>query len=126
MTTILSARGIEMKVSNHVLDKIPYFDSLMSGRWDTTNNHHISSSNDSNNTRKPNDETIPVDLDHQLLYPCIAYADSDYKDPSLLLTKLSRSQCGAKVVDLARMLCMPIPTVNTLEELMALEELYVI
>lgn len=96
-----------LNVPVHVLEKIPFFHSLMSGRWNTKT--------------KTNDNVINIDLEYKLLYPCISYAQSGYTEPSLLLTKLSRSVCGTMLNDLITMLCIDIPVVNDYESLSLLE-----
>lgn len=108
--TISTKDGKEiLNVPVHVLEKIPFFHSLMSGRWNNSN------------TKEATNKVLSADLEYKLLYPCISYAQSGYKEHSLLLTKLSRSVCGTMLNDLLTMLCIDIPIVNDYESLSLLE-----
>ncbi|KAL7575551.1 hypothetical protein ACA910_020127 [Epithemia clementina (nom. ined.)] len=92
-------------ISPDVLAKIPYFQPLLSGRWEK------------------GDGGLSCSLKRNVLYACLAYAESNLKNPAVLLTKLeSTSGSVPELIRAMEFLCLSVPKVSTLDELCQLEK----
>jgi len=99
----ISARGEQVVASKKVIMSIPYFESLLSGRWEC-------------------DRELSIDADPTVFKAFIAYACDNHKNMSLLLTKLPRGNLVQDIIDLSDFLCRSLPLVDNLEELNELEK----
>lgn len=65
-------------------------------------------------------EGLTCDIQYSTLYPCIAFAETELKTPSVVFMKLTSSSDPESVVESLEYFCLDFPIVISIDELMDL------
>jgi hypothetical protein len=107
-STVLIAQGVQIRIPDAAVQSIPVLEALLSGRFPQKRNE---------------DGVICTDMNPKTLYSCVAFAAGGSTQPHVLLTKLSRKESSVdKLVEMADYLCIDLPTVEDVIDLVDLEK----
>ena len=105
---VVVSRGLPVKGTEAAFRRIPYLQPILDGRF---------------SQKKDEDGNIIIDVDPDSFYSCMAFAESSFKQPTLLLTTLSKKKNGVEdLISTADYIGIDIPYISTLDELLELEK----